>query len=107
VSDPVLVVLVVLATMRVTRLVTTDYLTEPPRRWVQRHAPEKLAYLVGCPWCASVWTGAALALLAVRWPTWWVVALLLGLASSQVTGLLARLDPPEDFGVTADETADE
>lgn len=94
-----LVVLAVGATMRLTRLVTKDYLTAGPRRWVQQHAPEKIAYLVGCPWCTSFWLGGAVAGITVAWPTNRAVfALWLALTGSWVTGMFGNLDPPEDFG---------
>lgn len=92
--------LAVLATFRLTRLVTQDYLTEGPRKWLQARLPEKPAYLIGCPWCASFWVGGLVAWLTVEWPqnrVLWVVWL--ALAASGVTGLLATHDPPEDFGV--------
>ncbi len=92
-------ILTALATMRVTRLVTTDYLTERPRRWVQRHAPTSIAYLVGCPWCSSVWVAAVLAALVLHTTSWITVGVLMTLAASEVTGLLARFDPPDDHGL--------
>lgn len=45
------------ATIRLTRLVTIDVILETPRAWIERHAPEKLQYLIRCPWCASWWVG--------------------------------------------------
>lgn len=99
--------LAALATARLTRLVTTDYLTEPPRLWLQRRLPEKLAYLIGCPWCASMWVAAPVAWVAVehghRAP---VAVALVALAASHLTGLAARLDPPADYGLPVDEPAD-
>jgi hypothetical protein len=92
------------ATMRVTRLVTKDYLTDEPRRWVQRRAPEKIAYLVGCPWCTSFWVGGAIAAATARWPrSRAVVALWLALTASHASGMLGNLDPPEDFGEPSDD----
>lgn len=54
-------------TVRVTRVVTTDQITEPPRLWlINRFGPDHmLVYLVHCQWCMSVWVGAAAAAGAV------------------------------------------
>lgn len=95
---PVLV-LAVGAVMRLTRLVTKDYLTEDARRWVQRNAHEKVAYLVSCPWCSSFWLAGPVAAVAVRWPRSRLVqAVLLALTASHAAGMLANLDAEEVFG---------
>lgn len=114
-SMPVaIIVLYALATARITRLVTTDKLTLPPRRAVVRWAfrrrygaapgegldeelaaaaadnPPALAYLVNCPWCVSVYVGAVVAPLAWFWGTSpWLAVPALALAFSYVTGFLA------------------
>jgi len=100
-----------LAIARLTRLVTSDVITEPARErlvcWTyRRHGDEgeapatgwvdfsgadpdapKLAKLVTCPWCVSVYLGAAVVVLR-RWlPGWHLIAR--GLAASEVAGLLA------------------
>lgn len=96
-----LVVLAVVATMRLTRFVTKDYLTEWPRKWVQRHAPHHIAYLVGCPWCASFWIGGAVGTMTVLWPSNRALfAVWLALTGSHASGMIGNLDPPEDFGST-------
>lgn len=85
-----------LAVARLTRLVTSDYVTERPRRWVQLHAPDALVYFTSCPWCVSIWFGGLVAPIVVLWNTNRVVeVVLLALAFSQVAGLLSRLDEPE------------
>lgn len=50
-----------------------------------------LAYAWECDWCTSIWVGGGLTYLTWRWheTMLWV---LLGLAASSVTGLLARID---------------
>ena len=53
------VILLVGATARTTRLITTDALLEPVRGWVERRVSAKIAYLVRCDWCMSVWVGFA------------------------------------------------
>jgi hypothetical protein len=89
------VILTLLAVARVTRLVTTDVITEPVRNAVVRRLlgrdPEhKLAYLLVCDWCASVYTGAAA---AGAWCAWGETmpfkGVVLALSASYVTGWLA------------------
>lgn len=87
--------LTLLAVARVTRLVNSDRITEAPRNAVLRRLdPEGLAaYLVVCPWCVSVYVGAA------GGAAWWAwgdtliyTATVLALAASHVAGLLAGLE---------------
>lgn len=101
-----LYVLALLTIARLTRLVTADTLTAPARVWLQVRLPSRAAYLIGCPWCASVYLGAAVAVPVVLWPSNRVVlAALVALAGSHVAGWLAtreQLDvvlhdaPPDD-----------
>ena len=67
---PTKLVLGAAATARLARLVTTDTIFSSPRlRYVQkmdRTGHPKLAELAVCPWCVSVWIGAALAVAADR-----------------------------------------
>lgn len=106
---PALIVLVyALAVARVTRLITADKLTEVPRdrltdaAWRRRYggqwaaaradkADEPLpAYLLTCPWCASMYVAAAAAPLAWFWGSSpWLLVPALALAFSYVTGFLA------------------
>ena len=85
-------VLAALATARVTRLITTDRITEAPRNAVLRRLdPEGLpAYLLVCDWCASVYVGAAA---AGAWSVWGdtrtFAAVCAALAFSYVAGFLA------------------
>jgi hypothetical protein len=56
--SPVELAVDILATARLTRLVVDDELTAPARDYVQGRWPStKLAYLVTCPYCMSIWTG--------------------------------------------------
>lgn len=82
-------VLAVLATYRVTRLVTTDRLLDAPREWVVARF-DRLGYLVQCDWCSSMWVAPWLVTPAVLWPESRLVLALLGaLSASAVTGFLA------------------
>lgn len=81
-----------LVTARLTRLVTTDRITQAPRNALLRRlsADGLAAYLLVCDWCVSVYTGGAVAAagaLAGLWSWWW--ALPLALAFSYVAGFLA------------------
>jgi hypothetical protein len=88
--DLITLLLGALATARLTRLITTDRITQAPRHWVlMRLDPEGLgAYLVVCDWCVSVYTGAGVVglILLGGTPGFWVLA---ALAFSYVAGFLA------------------
>lgn len=111
---PVPLLLLGLATHRLTRLLIADEITAGLRvrvqeaaeaRWARRrgtavdpadpdyHSP--LAFALSCPWCASVWVAAALVTglraAGTRLPN----PALLALAASSITGLLASLEPEE------------
>jgi hypothetical protein len=89
-----------LATIRLTRLVIDDTITEPLRdramdaliRTGEEHPElqpitEKLEYLLSCPWCVSVYAAAALLVLRKLAPE--TAALVNGaLAASLVTGMV-------------------
>lgn len=103
------VVVFALAVARVTRFITVDKLSENVRgrlvdaawrRWRpavpsngRQWADEpKPAYLLTCPWCASIYVAAVAAPLA--WflgDTPWLFIPALACAFSQVTGLLAKI----------------
>lgn len=88
--------LILLATARLTRLVTTDVLLDPPRHWAVRRLADrgpvrdKLAYLIVCDWCASMYVGAAVAGAWWAWgDTMWLMMVYAGLSASYATGFLA------------------
>lgn len=95
------IILTVLAVARVTRFITTDVLFNEPRGWVTmrvlRGNPDglwrnKLAYLIMCDWCSSIYVGGAAACAYAQWHgtvTFMVVTL--ALAASYVTGFLASV----------------
>lgn len=80
-----------LATARITRLVTTDRITQAPRRWLLKRLDQEglMAYLVVCDWCASVYAGGIVVVVVLLGgqPGFWVLA---ALAFSYVAGWLAR-----------------
>lgn len=105
-----LVILVILAIHRLTRLAVADEIpiVKVPRdaavNWLDpldgRPAPwggfgKSVAYLLGCPWCMSVWVGAV-----VVWGTVLVHGLpvpwLVWAAASSVTGWAASAESEHD-----------
>lgn len=95
-----IIVLTVLAVARVTRFITTDVLIETPRnavlRWLVRDErttfAHKLAYLISCDWCSSIYVGAGAACAYAVWgETMPFMAVTLALAASYVTGFLATI----------------
>lgn len=87
-------VLLVLAVARVTRFITADVLFDPVRKWairglVRRNEDSKIAYLISCDWCASIYVGAAF---AGAWYAWGesmaFMAVCAALAASYVAGYL-------------------
>jgi hypothetical protein len=81
---------------RVTRFITVDVLAQPLRdRVAVRFGPEsRLAYLVGCGWCASVWVSVVFVSAGLVWAgTWWWQWAGLVAAASYAYGLVAsRVD---------------
>lgn len=64
-----------LATYRLTRLVISDTIIDEPRARLLIHLETtghpKLAYLAGCPWCLSIYVGAAVVIARRRAPRAW------------------------------------
>ena len=96
-----IIVLTILAVARVTRFITTDALFDGPRGWAvqklinpgrARAARDKIAYLIVCDWCSSVYVGAGAAGAYWTWgETMPYMVICLALAASYATGLLASL----------------
>jgi len=129
------VILICLATHRVTRFITRDAfpLVASPRRWIEKRwdpfddatwekwrgldrkqrrelvhqvreqgsnigwpnpVGHSIAYLVTCDWCASIWVSAGL-VAVTRWQLhWdWLLAGLVWLTASTITGLIAQWEP--------------
>lgn len=111
------VALALLATHRLTRLVTRDqipFIAAPREAFAQRWAVyadsedkrtaiggkktnavmRSLAYLWECDWCTSVWIGSGIAVGNYFWmDEWWWQTALLAAAASTVTGLIAQREP--------------
>lgn len=85
--DPVALAVGALAVHRLTRLAVDDEVTRPLRERLEGRG-ERVAYLVHCPRCVSVWTAAGWAGLSVLAPRTARVAGAV-LAWSAVSGLLS------------------
>jgi hypothetical protein len=109
-----LLVIGALASYRITRLVTTDKITEPifeplrqwfEDRWIRKHYPEyvpdavrasdewqsKLAFLLSCAWCLGFWvSGMVTVILSVAYGLNYPI--LTWLAMSTVVGFLGNID---------------
>jgi hypothetical protein len=85
------------AVVRLTRMVTDDYLFETPRTWVlmKLHPDGQLSYLVKCRWCASVWVSVPV---MGAWIVWGGVpaftAVCAALTASYAAGFLAVRERP-------------
>ena len=66
-ADPATLAVGALATYRATRLLVDDEVTRPLRERVEQLG-DRAAYLASCPWCVSVWVGAAWAGLTLTAP---------------------------------------
>ena len=87
-----------LAVARMTRLVTQDEITRPLRGMVLRRLNDenpvhlKLAYLLECPWCVSIWVGAGVFSAVATWPGSVVLWIALStFAASQITGTIGDI----------------
>lgn len=76
----------VLAVQRISRLVTEDTIFDGLREWIALNGPDKLAELVTCPHCVSIYAGAAAVSLRRVVPRLWT-PFATALALSAVTSL--------------------
>lgn len=84
--------IVVLASYRLTRLVTADRITQPVRDFVEVRS-QWLGYLVTCDWCLSVWLAPWPLLAYLQWGDVVAVQWVLGLlAVSALVGLLSLVE---------------
>jgi hypothetical protein len=83
-------VILCLAAFRLTRLVTTDTITEGLRNkiWSKWPPTTKLGYLITCNWCVGYWTSALLVLFVLILPQATLVVSLM-LAISAAVGLIS------------------
>lgn len=89
-----------LAVYRLTKLIRDDKIFEDVREWVfQHHPPEstKTGYLLTCPWCLSIYFGAAVSVSRMIAPGPWRIAAR-ALAFSAVTGMLVEREDARQDG---------
>jgi hypothetical protein len=105
--SPLVLLVYVLAVCRLTTIITTDQISRPTRRaLVRRFDPTKrphrwVVYLLGdvedetadgCPWCVSIWVGLLSSpLLWVAHQNPYMLISAIGLAASQVTGMIFKI----------------
>lgn len=87
-----MVVLLIGASARLTRLLTTDYLFEPLRFRVWKRLPPRLAYLIRCDWCMSIYVGLAVFVAGWYAPDTPTLIVSGALTASHVTGLSATVE---------------
>ena len=86
------VILLVGATARLTRLITTDALLESLRVRVERRVSAKAAYLIRCDWCMSVWVGFGMFTFGWYAPDTLSLVVSGALTASLFTGWLSTVD---------------
>lgn len=78
-----------LAAHRITRLVTTDVITDQPRIWAaQKLGGFPVAQGLKCDWCVGMWIGLGLVVLDRVDPPGWRL-LRRGLAVADLVGIIA------------------
>lgn len=95
-------ILAALATARLTRMVTTDRITQGPRGWllrllIRKRGEDALSvYLIICDWCVSIYVAAGVtAAWILAGDTLWFQAPAAALALSYVAGFLASKEGGE------------
>lgn len=86
------VVLEIVATYRLTRIVTADRIMDRFRAWAER-TNAYVGYLVTCDWCLSIWFAPLPTIAVLLWPDSSIVlGVLLALTASAGTGMLSLLE---------------
>lgn len=92
--EPIPLLILALATFRISRLLTVDVIFESLRDWIWKRKPPhtKIGYLFTCTWCMSIWV-ASLLVICYTIITTATTLIALPFALSAVAGLIAaRLD---------------
>lgn len=90
-------ILAAFATYRVTRFVTADALFDPVRDRLEdifaKRNLDRLAYLISCDWCLSIWVAPVPAAMVIFWPdNRAVLFTLFVLTFSAISGLLSAVE---------------
>lgn len=93
--DPVTLIVLILATMRLTRLAVLDKISMPIRAWIIKKTGNGwLTYLVHCVFCAGFWAAAIVGTSYIIWPSnKWLFACYLILAVAEVAPRLLNWEP--------------
>lgn len=77
-------ILIVLATYRLTRLFTYDVITKFIRDWFEPHSSDTflgtLGVLINCPWCTGLWFALLVSFLYALSPVFWFVIFVFAVA---------------------------
>jgi hypothetical protein len=91
--DALSLIVLALATYRITRLMTTDIIFDTPRNLFWKKFPpetSKLGYLFTCEWCLSIWVASLLFISAMLSTV--VVIVAVPFALSAIAGLLTAYE---------------
>lgn len=93
--DPVTLIVLILATMRLTRLAVLDKISMPIRATIIRKTGNGwLTYLIHCVFCAGFWAAAIIVIPFTIWPSnKWLFACYLILAVAEVAPRLLNWEP--------------
>lgn len=82
-----------LAAARITRVITTDSISDPFRLFVSdRVQSDWVDTLLSCPWCMGFWVSLATVLVVANFPTNPLVLIFVAaFATSQVVGIIATM----------------
>jgi len=96
VNDWLTVLLAIGLSVRITRLITLDTITQP----IRDRLTGLLGVLVECPWCSGFWVSAAVGLSWWAWAdhTWWQIGALI-FTLSWFAGALAGAGMPKQVEV--------
>lgn len=85
---------IVMSSVGLTIILTESFLFEPAREYISKKS-DKIGYLVSCPMCMGVWTGACVSLFYGLDP--FKVAMLTSLFSFIIMSLINTLSYLSDF----------
>lgn len=81
-------IVLILASFRITRMITRDTIFDPLRDKIPDEDDNRLGYLIRCDWCAGVWVSAAVVGVAAQFISI-PLPVLVWLACAGALGLLA------------------
>lgn len=90
--EPIPLILLALATFRLTRLITRDQITAPLRNRVWKRFPPstQLGYLLTCDWCISIYVATLVVISYILVPSVMLI-IFAGLSLSALTGIISTI----------------